>query len=362
MIIGGGIAGLTTAWRLEQLGIAYRLIEARPRLGGRIHSIAGYGGEFDLGPSWIWPGQAKVAGLLAQLNLTYFSQQSLGDIIHQTETRPVKRHSSFNPMADACRIKGGTRTLTDAIANELPAEKINLEYQCREISYANTHIRVRIATPDGIIECLANKVALALPPRLAANINYTPTLSEPLFKALRNLPTWMAAHAKVLALYDRPFWRDQGLSGTAMSAKGPLAEVHDASPSTDGPYALFGFVGYPTAARQIMGKQTLLKSAGAQLIELFGMDAADPLELVLQDWSQEVFTADDRDREPLHDHPRYGVTDNPGDPWTGRLHFISAETAYESGGLIEGAVSRALQFAEYCALNKTAILPAHSKP
>lgn len=29
------------------------------------------------------------------------------------------------------------------------------------------------------------------------------------------------------AIYDRPFWREAGLSGTAQSMVGPLAEIHD---------------------------------------------------------------------------------------------------------------------------------------
>ncbi len=38
----------------------------------------------------------------------------------------------------------------------------------------------------------------------------------------------MAGHAKVVALYERPFWREQGLSGDAISHCGTLAEIHDA--------------------------------------------------------------------------------------------------------------------------------------
>ena len=38
LIVGGGLAGLSIAWQLEQKGLDYRLIEARDRFGGRIHS------------------------------------------------------------------------------------------------------------------------------------------------------------------------------------------------------------------------------------------------------------------------------------------------------------------------------------
>lgn len=38
VIIGGGLTGLAAAWELERLGVPYRLIELKPRLGGRIRT------------------------------------------------------------------------------------------------------------------------------------------------------------------------------------------------------------------------------------------------------------------------------------------------------------------------------------
>ena len=44
-IVGGGIAGLSAAWHLQQRGIAYVLLEQAPRWGGKIFTeqVAGYG-------------------------------------------------------------------------------------------------------------------------------------------------------------------------------------------------------------------------------------------------------------------------------------------------------------------------------
>ncbi|MEM1154111.1 MAG: hypothetical protein AAGI44_08210 [Pseudomonadota bacterium] len=52
---------------------------------------------------------------------------------------------------------------------------------------------------------------------------------------LGGVPTWMAGQAKVVAVYESPFWRDSGFSGDAMSRKGPLIEIHDASPASGEP-------------------------------------------------------------------------------------------------------------------------------
>jgi polyamine oxidase len=53
IVIGGGIAGLACARALGRQGRQVLILEARPRLGGRIHSAPFHGGPVDLGASWI---------------------------------------------------------------------------------------------------------------------------------------------------------------------------------------------------------------------------------------------------------------------------------------------------------------------
>ncbi|GAA3332831.1 hypothetical protein GCM10020331_094480 [Ectobacillus funiculus] len=80
-------------------------------------------------------------------------------------------------------------------------------------------------------------------------LNFSPSLPPNLITDIVKKPTWMAGQAKVVAVYDRPFWRELGLSGYVLSAVGPLEEIYDASPNK-GPGALFGFFGMPPAARE----------------------------------------------------------------------------------------------------------------
>ena len=61
--------------------------------------------------------------------------------------------------------------------------------------------------------------------------------------------TWMAGQAKFCALYEKPFWRETGLSGQGFSQRGPMGEIHDGSNNGQGPYGLTGFVGIPAAQR-----------------------------------------------------------------------------------------------------------------
>lgn len=52
-IIGAGIAGMVAAQALSEAGRTVRVIEARDRIGGRIHTDASLGVACDLGASWL---------------------------------------------------------------------------------------------------------------------------------------------------------------------------------------------------------------------------------------------------------------------------------------------------------------------
>ena len=53
VVVGAGIAGLTAASRLRQHGIDCVVLEARDRIGGRLHTVELAGVPVDLGGSWI---------------------------------------------------------------------------------------------------------------------------------------------------------------------------------------------------------------------------------------------------------------------------------------------------------------------
>ena len=156
---------------------------------------------------------------------------------------------------------------------------------------------------------------------------------------MENTATWMAGQAKAVAVYDRPFWREAGLSGDAMSRHGPMVEIHDASPHQGGPYALFGFIGVPPQARS--DEQALRQHLLAQLGRLFGAEAAEPKQLYVKDWAFDPFTATQADQRPLYAHPSYGMPRALADLWGGKLHMSGTETAPQFGGYLEGALEAA---------------------
>ncbi len=73
IILGGGIAGLTAAWQLHQLGRSFTLYEASDRLGGTVRTVHREGFTIELGPDgWVtekpWAAElARDLGLADQL-------------------------------------------------------------------------------------------------------------------------------------------------------------------------------------------------------------------------------------------------------------------------------------------------------
>ena len=336
LIIGGGLSGLSIAATLAQQDRDFVLVEARDRLGGRILSTTVQGQAYDLGPTWFWPGQPRIAALIRGLGLRHFDQFSDGALLYEDQTGPVQRGPAHASMQGSYRLHGGLSSLIRALANKVPADAIRLQTAVRALRKTARGVAVTCASGQTVT---AQRVILTLPPRLAAELEATPAFDPSVLHALRDSPTWMAGQAKAVAVYPRRFWRDTGLSGDAMSRRGPMVEIHDASPPGDGPGALFGFIGLPPHLRSDL--PALQDAVHAQFVRLFGPDAAAPITLKIKDWAQDGATTSGRDLQPLHAHPRYGLPPALSGLWDNRLIFGGTECAPQFGGYLEGALEAA---------------------
>ncbi|MEZ4363577.1 MAG: FAD-dependent oxidoreductase [Kofleriaceae bacterium] len=346
-ILGGGLSGLYAARLLLAAGREVQLFEARARLGGRILSVDGQGAPsddgFELGPSWLWPGsQAEFAALVRELGLELFPQHSDGDVLLERSSRgPAQRVRGFRQEPESMRLAGGTSALVRALAAELPPTCVQLEHRLTRATLEPDGIRLSFATRGGLVdEVAAEHVVLALPPRLAAaTVEFSPALDAATAARWASTPTWMAPHAKFIALYERPFWRAARLSGTAQSAVGPMVELHDAT-THSGAAALFGFIGVPATQRAALGEPTLVRACVDQLVRLFGPDAAAPRATLLKDWSRDPLTATAADVEP-EGHPVPSPAPWVTGPWSARLSLCGSETSDTEPGLLAGAIQAA---------------------
>lgn len=347
LIVGGGLAGLTTAHRLHQAGIPFLLIEARDRLGGRILATDAKGecvGEgFDLGPSWCWPMmQPALGNLIVELGLSLFPQQSEGDLLFQrAQGEAPQRFAGRRQWPESMRVAGGFGQLLNALIAGLPAASIRLGLRMTQVDSTQTPLRVDCLDVDGrSLSIEAAQLVLAVPPRLLeAKVRFLPSLTPEVARRWRATPTWMAGQAKFIAVYEQPFWRQQGLSGSVHSAQGPLVEVHDASlPS--GQAALLGFVGMPARQRRQLGDAVIAQFAIEQLAQLFGPAAGQPSATLWKDWAADSWTATDDDAEEEPTPANEPVPWWP-DAWQRRIWLAVSETAPRDAGYLAGAVTAA---------------------
>ncbi len=336
LIIGGGLSGLAVAHALQVRGQDYFLVEARTRLGGRIKTEHHDGGAFDMGPTWFWPGQPRIADLIERLNLSKLDQFSVGDLVYENEQGQVRRGRGLSSVQGSWRLVGGLGVLIDALASLLPVDRVRLDAEVTALIKTRNGIDVTLKNRERL---RVDRVIFCMPPRVAANLSFTPALPENATMVLQNIPTWMAGQAKAIATYDTPFWREVGLSGDAQSRFGPMVEIHDASPEQGGAYALFGFIGVPPQGRA--DKDTLRQHLIAQLTRLFGPKAAQPTRLLIKDWAFDPFTATKADMAPLHAHPTYGLPEALTGLWGKKLLFSGSELAPQFGGYLEGALEAA---------------------
>jgi monoamine oxidase len=361
-IVGGGLSGLTAAFLLQQQGVHdVVLLEARSQLGGRVLSIDPSGAvadaavaaldRFDLGPSWFWPSlQPQLAALIEHLGLESFAQYEAGDtVVERSPHEAPQRFRGFANEPPSMRLLGGTGALVTALQSRLAPNTARTGHSVRTLQSVPEGVLLQLASPSGeAISWQADHVLLALPPRLAeGRLAFDPSLPPQWARSWRQTPTWMAPHAKYVAVYPRPFWREQGLSGAARSGHGPMGEIHDIS-MPGGHAALFGFLGIGARARQQAPEAVLRAHCRAQLGRLFGAAAATPLADALKDWAADPLTATDADQDPSGQHAAAPPSQADQGPWQGRLTGIASEWSPQFPGYLAGAVDAAARGVAGC--------------
>ncbi len=232
------------------------------------------------------------------------------------------------------RFVGGSQLVAIKMADQL-GSRVVLDSPVRRIEQASGGVTV----VSDRVTVKAKRAIVAVPPALAGRIDYEPLL--PFERDQLTQRYGQGTLTKVAAIYDRPFWREAGLTGTAVSLTGPVTATFDDSPpeasSKRGPGIIFGFVGGDDARAHARLSPAARRAAVLnQFAAFFGPQAKQAKEYFETSWSQERWT-----RGCPVGIPSTGALLSYG-PWLrrpiGRIHWAGTETSNYWNGYMDGAV------------------------
>ncbi|MFE6888572.1 flavin monoamine oxidase family protein [Streptomyces sp. NPDC057694] len=233
--------------------------------------------------------------------------------------------------AQATRFVGGSQQVPLKLAARL-GDRVRLSAPVRKVTRgAGGRYTV---TADGVT-VTATRVVVAVPPPLAARIDFDPLLPAARDQLSQRLP--MGSIGKAIAVYDTPFWRADGLNGQVVSDTGTVRSSFDNSPP-DGSYgALMGFIEADEMRAHDGASEADVRAAVLKdYVTYFGEKAANPTGFVLQRWDNEGFT---RGGPVAYAPPgvltQYGAALRTP---VGGIHWAGTETSAYWCGYMDGAV------------------------
>jgi monoamine oxidase len=181
----------------------------------------------------------------------------------------------------------------------------------------------------------AKRAIVAIPPALAARIDYEPIL--PFERDQLTQRYGQGTLTKVAAVYDKPFWRSAGLTGTAVDTGGPVSATFDDSPPSGNPGVIFGFVGGDNARTyNAMSPSSRRAAVLDQFARFFGSPARQARDYLETSWSGEQWT-----RGCPVGIPSMGTLLAYGSRLrapVGLIHWAGTETSDYWNGYMDGAV------------------------
>jgi monoamine oxidase len=193
----------------------------------------------------------------------------------------------------------------------------------------------RVAVHSAAGTVTARRVVLALPRALASGIRFDPVLPADHVLLLHQVPA--GTEVKMVAIYDEPFWRRDGVSGATVATDDEIEVTLDTCQPNHSQGVVAGYSAGPRArALAALGEAERRDVFVRMLTRRLGPRAASPVEVLEQNWAEEQWT-----RGCSMGHFPTGVLTQYGrrlrEP-VGRLHWAGTETASTSYGSMDGAV------------------------
>ncbi len=191
----------------------------------------------------------------------------------------------FEP--DLClhsRVVGGSQLIPIRMAEEL-GNRVVVGSPVRSIRWDEGSVTV--ATEGERVH--ARHAVIAIPPNLTGGIPFDPVLPPWRLRAEQGIS--QGSVVKVLAVYDHPFWREDGLSGEGFAPYQFVREVYDNSPPGGEPGVLVTFLAAEKCEQaERMGASERRAAVIDGLGQLLGDRARSPVDVIEVDWSAEEWT------------------------------------------------------------------------
>ena len=240
----------------------------------------------------------------------------------------------------ACRVVGGSQLIPIRLAERL-GERVVLDAPAREIRWSDDAVEVRTETATA----LGRAVVVAIPPNLTGRIRFRPAL--PAWRQRLGQALSQGSITKVLAVYERPFWREDGLSGQGFAPYELVRELYDNSPPSATVGVLLTFLAGENAERA--GRLSAPDRRAAVLegmAKYVGPGALEPVDFIETDWSAQEWT-----------RGAYGTSFGPGGLTRfgedlrrsiGPIHWACTDIAGVGHIHMEGAVRSGQRAASSC--------------
>ena len=222
-------------------------------------------------------------------------------------------------------LEGGAQAMADLMAAEL---EVRLGSFVRAVAQGDDVV----VAGDGF-SVRARRAIVAVPLAVAGAIRFSPALPNDRAALQARAPSGTVA--KAIAVYEEPFWREDGLSGESIDPDHVLSLTMDTSPH-DGSRGILTALSYGPDARAFMRSGDRRRCTLEAFAARFGPQAAEPLAYVEQDW-----VAEELSRGGYMSHFGCGVLTTYGRALTepcGLVHWAGSETATTSHGAIDGAI------------------------
>jgi monoamine oxidase len=333
IIIGAGLSSLTAAYRLKKQNIDVKILEAQSQIGGRIRTIHGEDGTpMEMGATWFGMQHQNLFRLLKELDLAYFPQHLDGISLFETFSfEPPQQYFVPANEQSAHRIKGGTKSLIEALYKHLAPESVHLNTEIISITDKNDHLELQDSHHN---RYTCKYLISTVPPKLLINtVQFSPELPANFVQILDKTQTWMSGSVKFSVAYNTPFWREKGFSGSVFSQSGLATEIYDHSNFEQTRFAIKGFLN--GSAPHYTFEERRVKVI-AQLTHYFGAEAQNYTSYHDKIWDDKYIKTADESFTPPHynnGHPLYrqGFMNE-------KLFFAGTETSPQFGGYMEGAV------------------------